>query len=278
MRIRLLLVSVLVLIVAATSCSNQPAPPKPGTPAFYWSAAKTTYHSGDFVKAEQNLTNLTSTENEFTARARPWSLVVAAGLARGYADLADIYDAGAKANRQNPTPFFREASALRSLASAAALEFTEGAHQFLAKNKDANVTLAFEFPTGSAAEPAALKRVSSGILIQDSERELLLKAMLQRGVVLTACEAVGSPDDTAQALEKLKSGEAQAPRSVFLLAVAKTLHAQSELFGPKKLDKPDRAQTLLQEAQESLKDVPETKQSKELTGKVMAALKKMKKG
>ncbi|MBZ5583430.1 MAG: hypothetical protein LAQ30_14705 [Acidobacteriia bacterium] len=278
MRIRLLLASVLVLVVAATSCSNQPAPPKPGTAAFYWSAARTTYHSGDFVKASENLVQLITTENEFTGRARPWGLVVSAGLARGYSDLADIYDAGAKANRQNPTPFFKEASALRSAASAAALEFTEGAHQFLGKNKDPNVTLAFEFPTGSAAEPPALKRISGGILIQDSERDLLLKAMLQRGVVLSACEALGSADDTAQALEKLKTGEAQMPRNVFLVALAKTLQAQSELYGPKKLDKPDRAQTLLQVAQESLKEVPETKQSKELNGKVMAALKKIKKG
>ena len=108
--------------------------------------------------------------------------------------------------------------------------------------------LAFEHPTGAAAQPGGLRKVSSGAWIQDSERELLLTSMLQRGVLLSAGRAAGSPDDPAKTLEMLKSGEAQAPRPVFLIAVAKMLYDSAELFGSTKMDQPNRLRLLCQEA------------------------------
>jgi len=42
--------------------------------------------------------------NEYTARAMPWSLLVTSGLASGYLDLADKYEAGAKANSRPGPP------------------------------------------------------------------------------------------------------------------------------------------------------------------------------
>src|SRR5689334_10966966 len=89
----------------AISCSNAPQPPQPGTPAFYWAAAKTTYGSGDFVKASENLSQLIRTDSEFSARAQPILMVLSAGMARAYMDLADNFEEGARANRANPMPF-----------------------------------------------------------------------------------------------------------------------------------------------------------------------------
>src|SRR5690349_3766786 len=131
MRTHLLLWGLVAGLLTATSCSSGPEPAKPGTPAFFWNAAKSTYHSGDFVKTDENLQQILQSENEFTAQARPWAIVMSAGLAQGYLDTAEAFDAGAKMNRQNPTPFRKEASQLRTLASAAALEFTEGVHKFM---------------------------------------------------------------------------------------------------------------------------------------------------
>src|SRR5436305_15158315 len=123
MRTRLLLFSAVVGCVATISCSSGPQPPKPGTPEFIWNAAKSTYHSGDFVKTSENLQQLIKTDSEFSARARPWAIVISAGLVQGYAETADTYEAGARLNHANPMPFRKEASQLRSLASAAAMEF-----------------------------------------------------------------------------------------------------------------------------------------------------------
>src|SRR5205823_14680540 len=180
-----------------------PEPPKPGTPAFLWNAARATYHGGDLVKTSETLQQLTRSDSEFAARARPWSIVVSAGLAQGYAETADAYETGARANRANPTPFRKEVNQLRSRASAAAVELAETVHAFLEKDKAPNVQLTFEQPTGAAAQPGGLKKITSGAWLQDSERELLLTAMLQRGVLLGAGRAAGTPEDPAKTLEFL---------------------------------------------------------------------------
>jgi hypothetical protein len=240
--------STLGLVAAGTSCSSGPQPPQPGTPAFYWAAAKETYRAGDFVKTSENLQRILVGENEFSARARAWDAVISSGLAQGYIELADAWEAGARANRLNPTPFRKQVSALRSLASASAIQFTEDIHKVMEADKDPKILLAFAFPAGAAARPAGLKRVAGGILVQDSERDLLQAAMLQRGVLLSVCAAVGSRDDAAAAQEKLKAGDFLASREVFLLAAAQSLSDESELFTGTKLDLPNRLKMLSQEA------------------------------
>jgi len=277
MRARILQWAVLAAIVALTSCSTGSNAPAPGSPAFYWSAAKAAYHVGDFRGANKNLTELIKGDNEYTVRARPLAMVVSAGLAKGYTDMADAYEAGARMNRANSTPFHRQATASRSLATAAAMDFAEGMHVFLQKDKDPEVLFACEYPTGSMAEPAALRRVASGVLIQESERDALETAMIQRGVLQTMAKAVGAPDDSAKTLELFKAGEPKIARATFLFATAKALYDTSTLFGSTKLDQPNRLEALCNEAGEALKSVPETKDTKALAAKIQAALKKTKK-
>jgi hypothetical protein len=277
MRTQLLQWSVLALAAALAGCSSKgPAPPQPGTPAFYWGGAQTTFRSGDLLRTSENLQRLIKTESEFAARARPWAIIVSAGLSQGYANLADTYDTGAKANRNNPATFRRQSNRLRAMASSAALEFAEGVHQFLGKDKDANVLLAFGYPPGSAAEPPGVAKVAGGMLVQESEAAALETAMAQRGVLMTLCRLTGNPDDTAKTLEAMKAPEVRVPRATFLLAVAQTLYDQSDLFGGKKLDRPDRLKVMCTEALEVLKEVPESKEAKQLTGKIQASLKKIK--
>lgn len=266
--------STLGLLAAGTSCSSGPQPPQPGTPVFYWSAARETYGAGDFLKTSENLQRILASENEFTARARAWDTVVSAGMAQGYIELADTWESGARSNRADPTPFRKQVSALRSLASAAAIQFTEDAHKLMDANKDPNILLAFAYPAGAAAAPVGLKRVAGGILVQDSERDLLQAAMLQRAVLLSVCGAVGSPGDAAAAQEKLKTGEFRVPRDTFVLAAAKSLSDQSELFTGTKLDQPNKLKLMSQEALEAVRSVPQTKETKALTDKIQARLKK----
>jgi hypothetical protein len=276
MRTRLLLFGAVVGWLATISCSSGPEPPKPGTPEFIWNAAKSTYHSGDFVKTSENLQQLIKGDSEFAGRARPWAIVISAGLAQGFTETADTYEAGARLNKANPMPFRKEASQLRSLASAASVEFAESVHIFLEKEKAPNVTLAFDQPNGGAGEPPSLRKVSGGAWIQDSERDLYLKAMLQRAVLMSAARAAGSADDTAKSLELLKNSDAQRPRAEFLFIAAKALYDQSAFFGSTKLDQPNRLRLMCQEATDALPAVPETKETKALGAKIQAALKKLK--
>jgi hypothetical protein len=276
MKAHLLLLVSLVLCLLTVSCSDAPKGPQPGTPAFYWAAAKEMYHAGNYSKANDDLMEITRSENEFTARARAMQLVLSAGLTSGYRELADIYDAGAKANRQNPMPFRKESSTLRSMAATSALELAETVHASMAKDNDAAVLLAFEYPTGSASEPPGLKKVGSGMLLQDSEKELLQLAMVQRGVVRTLCRMVGNPDDTAKTVEMFKAPEVKVPRETWRFAAAKMLFDQGELFDSKRLDQPNRLKLMCDEASQALKTVPPNKETKALDTKIQAALKKIK--
>jgi hypothetical protein len=276
MRTRISLCGALAILWAFTSCSTGPQPPAPGSPAFLWGAAKQTYKTGDFRKTSENLMQLVRMESEFAAPARPWAAVLSAGMAQGYSDLAEAYDAGAKANRLNPTPFRKQASLLRSLGSAAALEYAEGVHTLLDKNKDPQILLACDFPTGSMAEPPNLRKVESGMLMQDSETELVLAAMLQRGVVREVSLVTGNPEDMAKTLELFKAGEPKIVRPVFLYGIAKSLFDISAIYGPMRLDQPQRLRLLGQQALDTLSGIPETRDTKALTAKIQAALKKIK--
>jgi hypothetical protein len=266
--------SIMGLLAAGTSCSSGPQPPQPGTPAFFWAASKETYRAGDFVKTSEHLQRILATGNEFSARARAWDAVISAGLAQAYSELADAWEAGARANRLNPTPFRKQVSVLRSQASASAIQFTEDVHKVMQADKDPNLLLAFAYPAGTAAPPAGLKRVAAGILVQDSERDLLQAAMLQRGVLLSVCAAIGSPDDAAAAQEKLKTGEFRVPREAFLLVAAKRLSERSELYTGAKLDLPNRLKLLSQEALKVLGAIPQSKETKAVNDKIQARLKK----
>ena len=266
--------TVVGLLLAGTSCSSGPTPPQPGTPAFFWAAAGETYRTGDFVKTSEHLQRILATDNEYNARARAWDAVISSGLTQGYIALAETYEAGARMNRANPMPFRKQVSALRSQASASAIQFTEDVHRMMELDKDPNLLLAFAFPAGTIGEPAALKRVAGGIIVQDSEREQLQAAMLQRGVLLSACAMAGSPDDAAAAQEKFKAGELRVPRDTFLLAAGTLMQEQSDLFTGNKLDQPRRLKLMSEEALEALRAIPQTPKSKSLIEKVQARLKK----
>jgi hypothetical protein len=261
--------SALGFTLLAVSCSTGPQPPQPGTPAFLWNAAKTTYKAGDFLKANDSLSQLSKSASDFKARSQPWSIVLSAGIAQAYMNLADSYEAGAKANRANPTPFRRQVAVYRSQAAAAALEGAETIHQFLGENKADSIALeTLGFPAGSAAEPVALQRVAKGMLLPPAEGDALAKAMVQRGVLLSATHFVGAGDDSAKAQEAFKAPDVKVAIQVFLMATAKALTDQAELYGPKRLDNPDRLKVFCNEAEEALRPVPPSKETKDLTARI----------
>src|SRR3979411_2788681 len=98
MRRVLLAVPVVTAGVSSFSCSTDTAP-KPGTPAYSWAAAKETFAANDYMKTGDHLDKVLASDNEYTARARPWRLILISGMARGYMDLADNLEYGVKAKK-----------------------------------------------------------------------------------------------------------------------------------------------------------------------------------
>ncbi len=261
-------------VLLATSCATGPKPPEPGTPAFFWGAAQQVFKSGDLVKTNDDLQEILGSENDFSAKARVWDIALAAGMVQGADDLAAAYEGGARMNRANPAPFRKNVTQLRNLAGHSALDFAQQVHVLVAKEKGAQIAMEFPFPPGSAVEPAALRKVYAGIVLQEAEAATLETAMLERDVVQAVCKLSGNPDDAAKSLEAFKTQPVQVGREVFLLAAAKMLFEESAIFGPNKIDQPLRLKALCDEALEALGAIPATKDTKALTDKIQAALKK----
>jgi hypothetical protein len=262
-------------ILMLVSCATGPAPPAKGTPPFYWDAAKQTYAAGDFLKTVENLENIVATENELTAKARPWLLVMLSGMSKGYAEISDYFEGGARVNKADPLAFRKHVSQTRSMAGRLSLRFAEVFTDFQ-KTTDETVPLAFPFPTGSAAPVVLLTKIGNGILPQANEVTSAQKSAVARSVLLSACRASGNPDDVAKTQEFFRSGNATVPRPVFLLAMVNSLHDSAQLYTRNKLDDPAKLKILCGRAEGALKSLPENKETKELGSKIQATLKKNK--
>jgi hypothetical protein len=257
------LCATLSVFLIGISCSSGNAPPATGTPPFYWSAARETFAAGDYQKTLDHLENLINTQNDYTARALPWYLVMTSGMARAYNDLADSFEAGGRANKTDPSAFRRHLNQTRTMAGRSAVHFAEAFAQFQ-KDKTDPVPLAFRYPTGGAAPVPALLKVANGMLPPASEIEIAQKRALERGVLFQTCYAVGAPDDLAKTQELFKAADVQTSRAVFVTAMASALYDGSQLFSRTKLDDPDKMRIFCTRAQEALKTLPESKQVKDL--------------
>jgi len=261
-----------VLALAILSSCSDSGQPAVGTPAYAWKAAGESYKGGDLMKTLDNLDQILATDNDYTARALPWALVLSSGVASGYADLADAYETGGKANRTNPAAFHRSVAQCKGFMKQLSLSFAERAGK-LDRVKGDSLPLAFVYPAGTAAPVPAISKITGGVILPAPEAESTQKRALERGVLLAACRFAGAADDTAKTEAILKAPDAKVSRGDFQLAIAQTLYTQSAYYGPQKLDDAEKSRLFCERAQDMLKGVPESKQSKDLTAKIQKALK-----
>jgi hypothetical protein len=219
-----------------------------GTPEFYWYAAKETYAAGDYVKTLDHLDRLIDNQNEYTARAVPWTLVLTSGVAAGYMELADSYAAGARVNRANALAFRRKASDYRTMASPLVLRFAETVDK-MAKVPTGGVQLAFSMPKGSAAPTALMANIASGFQPTAANEEKAQVLSVQRNVLLAVCRTAGSPNDTAKTEQILSHATTLIPRANFESNIAEILTLESSLYSREKLDDPEKLQALRTRAQ-----------------------------
>ena len=251
-----------------------PAPPRPGTPPFSWGAAKEAYAFGDYMKTIDHLDSILESDNEYTGRAFPGSLLITSGLASGYMDLADQYEAGAKANKANKEAavnFSRQVSRYRSLASHLTLRFADTFAKF-SKTKDDPVTLALAFPPGTAAPAPQLATVAKGGVLPAAAAAAAEKRTLERGILLAMVRAAGAPEDPAKADQILKASDGKVPRAKFLLAMATTLYEEAQLYDRRKENDFEKRNILCQRAQDVLKSLPESPEAKALDLKIQIIL------
>jgi hypothetical protein len=263
--------AILILI----SCSTAPPGPQPGSPEYLWAAARETAAAGDYLKTTLHLDKLASGQSEYAPKAEAWLLVLTAGMAKGYSDLADSFEAGAKMNREQPLTFRNQAANYQRTAGRMSVQYAEAFQRF-AKSKTDPVPLAFGLPKGSSEVPPHLLRVEKGMMPTPGDIEAAQTAAINRGILLTASRAAGAGDDAAKAGALLKDPNFTVPRATFMLAMANALYDDANLYTRKKLSDPSKLKMFTGLATEALKGVPESKETKELTKKIQALLKKEK--
>lgn len=260
-------------IVFLTACSSGPVAPQKGTPAFYWAAAKQTFAAGDYLKTSDNLDKILKSENEFKATALPWSLILTSGMAHGYMELGDSFEQGARANKANPAMFRRQTGDDRRAARALALQFAEKFQDFVKNNHDEQIRLAFPFPNGTTAGIPLLTKAGSGIVPSSQEIEDGVRSALQRAIIIETSRAVGAGEDATKARQQFAGGEVKIPRMDFLLTMAVSLHDQAMLFGPTKMDEPEKMKMMSAQALAALKGMPDSKPVKDLSTRIDKAMK-----
>jgi len=269
------LLAVLSAFMVWYSCSSGPAAPEPGTPGFFWNAAKGGWEAGDWTATAEHLDDVLSKDaDEYGPRALPWALVLTSGMTDGYMEAADAYQKGVKANKAGAEPLRREMVRYHDAASRLILQFADKFESFNKLNLD-SVPLAFAFPKGSAAEAPTLLTVAMGSAPTAALIDSALKQTLERNMILAAAKAVGCADDPAKAGQIFASPDAKVPRATFQLAMANHLFAMSEMFAATKLDDSEKREILCKRAQDALKSVPESPDTKELTDKIAAAIKQL---
>ncbi len=267
------LLAAVTAILILISCSSAPTGPQPGSPEYTWSAARQTVAAGDYGKASLHLDKLASGQSDYAPKAQAWLLVMTAGMAKGYSDLADRFEKGATNNRAEPLTFRNRAGNYQRTAGRLSVQFAE-AYQRFSNSKLEQVPLAFSLPKGSMTLPPHLLRVEKGMMPTEGDVELSQTAAVDRGILLTACSAAGAGDDAAKAAELMKSGDLQVPRSTFLVAMANAMYDQATLYTRKKLSDPSRLKMFTDLATGALKGIPDSKETKELKKKIDALLKK----
>jgi hypothetical protein len=264
----LIALSLIAALVSLTSCSTGPAGPKPGTPEFYWQAAKDNFAKKNYTKTTEHLAEVVGSDSEALRLAAPMALVLNAGLASGYAQLAEDYETGAKTNTFKPMPLRKVGSDYLKQAERRAIAFAEAYMKFKS-NQDATVTLDFAYPGADMSEIHELKKIVAGSLPDDSTRAAVESKMLEQSVALSACAAVGAFNDPAKAQAVYQAGNVQVPKDVFLLAMANNLYEEARLFTREKLSLPERLELFASEAVGALKQVKTpSKESKDLQAKL----------
>jgi hypothetical protein len=268
------------LVLALTGCGSAetgPKPPQPGTVTFRWNATLTAYKAGDYHKAADGLVELSSKENEFSARARVLSVLLESAIATGNMELAaKMKDTGLR-NRAVSKEFIKLENNYRAEATAAAKIVVEAGQRFVAADKGKDVTLAWELPAASLDDPAQYKKFSTGQAVPDAEYPLMEKAVIGRAALKTMALALGENKDPLKAKALYQNGEAPASAAAISYGAAKALVDVAELLAPKKLNQPVKwSEMLYEQATELLKTAKDGKETKDLAKKIAENKKKLK--
>jgi len=255
--------TVLFSLILISSCSKGPEGPAKGGPEWLFDAAKSSFRTGEWDKAEEGLEKIEDVAgNPYFARASVWHMVMETGRLYGHGDLIDAYDKGGPRSGKKMDFMRFKQNDLKEVRRHA-VHLLEGYKHFeqvlQGLPAGAKLTLESPFPQGSALPVADLERIYKGMIMSEDARALMHEAVLKRGMIRGFSAALTSIDDAPGAQKALESGIAPIAVPKFLLAIGQSMARAAPLFDRKNLNEPDKEKLLWERAQECVKKVLESK-------------------
>ena len=215
--------------------------PAVGSPEWLWAAAVKNNGAGDFEKTQEHLGKIIESENPWRARARVWRFVLLNGLAAGYAELAEAYGVGAKANEAVAPQFTGSLQQYRRDSRRHTIALVEGLGAWKKQIGSAS-TISIDFPllAGSGNQSPILASISEGVRPKDSEAGSAQSQTVQRTILLAAAAVAGMGDDIAKARNAFQATPIEVPAAPFFLAVAQVVVDRSEIFDRDHLMEPTK--------------------------------------
>lgn len=279
----LLILSSLCTAFLLVSCSQPQTGPAIGTPEWFWVAANETYAAGDYEKTADHLEQAADSENPWQERAAIWRFVLLDGLARGYLELAEAYQDGAKKNEGNAPKLQNSIQQYQRDARRHTINLAESlgtARKMMGKAQ--SIQLDFTLATGSAAESPALGIVLGGTAPNESQAFDAETQTVERGIILATTAAIGAGDDAAKTRTAFETRPVEVAADLFFLGVATSLLDRSVVFDLDHLNEPDKRDIMIKFAGDFSKPALEgededlKKQAEELQEKIEEAKKPQK--
>ncbi len=276
----LLILSSLCTALLLVSCSESQRGPAIGTPEWFWVAANETYATGNYEKAADHLENAADSENPWQERAAIWRVVLLDGLARGYMELAEAYQDGARKNQGNAPKLQNSIQQYQRDARRHTIDLVESlgtARKMMGTAQ--SIQLDFPLATGSAAESPTLGIVRGGTAPNEYQAIDAETQTVERGIILATTAAIGAGDDAAKTRTTFETPPVEVAPNIFFLCVATSLLDRSEVFDRDHLNEPDKRDVMLQFAGDFSKPALEgededlKKQAEELQEKIEEAKK-----
>ena len=276
----LLILSSLCAAFLLVSCSESQRGPAIGTPEWFWVAANDTHAAGNYEKAADHLENAADSENPWQERAAIWRFVLLDGLARGYMELAEAYQDGARKNQGNAPKLQNSIQQYQRDARRHTIDLVESlgtARKMMGTAQ--SIQLDFPLATGSAAESPTLGIVLGGTAPNEYQAIDAETQTVERGIILATTAAIGAGDDAAKTRTTFETPPVEVAPNIFFLCLATSLLDRSEVFDRDHLNEPDKRDVMLKFAGDFNKPALEgededlKKQAEELQEKIEEAKK-----
>jgi hypothetical protein len=233
-----------LITLAACSTESQRSAADPWGPR--WQETERLFTAGDIDGTLQQIEVLLDAGGSHGMRAAGWKMLILAGKARGYFELSEAYEAGA---RKNPwgTPVFRRASSTHRsharLASLALAQMAAEADRYF--DHVDTIPLDFPMPDGSTSPSPVVESVKAGLLKHPSQLTAAEGYSVRRAIALTMCEAARGTSGGADCGDDLAARPPAIPKPRLLAVVGRVLYEQADLFAENRLNDPDKYVLLL---------------------------------